>query len=182
MTIEETADILALCAGYDSRRVGEADILAWHRAIGDLLFEQAREAVFEHYTNSRERIMPADVRTRVKIMRARQIERAPIPAPSGDDPVRYRKELLTRIQAIADGKQVGLAITRGGNSRPAPAFLDARGDRNPARLDALQVRCPWEPCHAAVGRHCVNPDGGPLRSSPAHPGRIQAAKQQRGAA
>lgn len=142
MNIEETADILALCAGYDNRRVGEADILAWHRVIGDLLFEQAREAVFAHYTDSRERIMPADVRNRVKIMRARQIERAPIPTPASDDPVRYREGLLDRIQAIADGKQVGLAITRGGNSRPGPAYLDARSDRNPARLSALQVRCP----------------------------------------
>jgi hypothetical protein len=56
------ATILALAAAYDLRTVGEADVEAWHAAVGDLDFESCRKVVIEHYRNKRERLMPADLR------------------------------------------------------------------------------------------------------------------------
>ncbi|MGI5485180.1 zinc finger domain-containing protein [Microtetraspora malaysiensis] len=181
MNIEDTADILATCAAYDARTVGEADILAWHQIIGDLPYEQARDAVVEHYRAEHRRIMPADVRARVKAIRERLIARAPIPQPS-PDPGQYRAELAATVRALADGRRLPAAITRGGDSTPSADYLAARGSRDTVRLAALQVVCPWDPCRAAVGRGCVGPDGRPLTNSPAHASRLAAAGIMPGAA
>lgn len=62
MLKSETARLLQMCATFDLRTVGEADVEAWHAVIGGLTFEACREAVIEHYAESRDRIMPSDVR------------------------------------------------------------------------------------------------------------------------
>lgn len=174
MTAEEIAAILATAAAYDARTVGEADIIAWHAALSDLPYTQARDAVIEHYRTETRRIMPADIRARVRAMREHLISRSPIPAPPAD-PTAYRANLADTIRRIADGRALPQAITRGGTSTPPPAYLAARADRDPRRLAALQVPCPWEPCRAPVGRSCVDPYGRPLATSPAHSSRLQAA-------
>jgi hypothetical protein len=50
---------LALCAAYDSRTVGRADILAWHDVIGDVPFTDAAQAVKDHYRETVTEIMPS---------------------------------------------------------------------------------------------------------------------------
>lgn len=66
MTPEETGRLLGLCASYDNRNVDDSALYAWFRAVGDLPFADCETAVIAHYRESREWIMPADVRTRVK--------------------------------------------------------------------------------------------------------------------
>lgn len=66
MTPEETGNLLSVCAAYDRRTVGEIDVIAWYRVVGDLPYTDCEAAVVAHYTTSREWIMPADIRTRVK--------------------------------------------------------------------------------------------------------------------
>ena len=64
MTPEETGMLLAICAAYDRRTVGEADVIAWYRAIGDLPYAACENAVVAHYAASRAWIMPADIRAK----------------------------------------------------------------------------------------------------------------------
>jgi hypothetical protein len=66
MTPEETGKLLGLCASYDNRNTDDSVTYAWFRAIGDLPFAECETAVIAHYSQSREWIMPADVRTRVR--------------------------------------------------------------------------------------------------------------------
>lgn len=62
MTPVEIAQILAKAAAFDQRTVGQADILAWHDAIGDINPGDALDAVSQHYRESTDRLMPAHVR------------------------------------------------------------------------------------------------------------------------
>jgi|SRR5690606_17625076 len=61
MTPAETAKVLAACAAFDQRTVGKADVAAWHNALGELEYQDARDAVTRHYRTSTERIMPMHV-------------------------------------------------------------------------------------------------------------------------
>jgi hypothetical protein len=63
MTPEETGTLLAICASYDRRTVGDTDILAWYRILGALKYDDCEAAVLAHYTATREWIMPSDVIT-----------------------------------------------------------------------------------------------------------------------
>lgn len=62
MTPADIARVLAKAAAFDQRTVGEADILAWYDAIGDLDPTDALEAVSRHYRESTDRLMPAHIR------------------------------------------------------------------------------------------------------------------------
>ena len=84
MNVEEAGKLLALAALYDNRKVGVPDVMAWHRAIGDLPYADAEAAVVEHYgSDSTERLMPGHVRRRVKAMRADRLARTPLPGTPG---------------------------------------------------------------------------------------------------
>ncbi len=108
MNAEETGDILALAASYDRRKVGEAEIIAWHAAIGDLPFVDCRAAVVAHYQETSDWLMPAHVRNRVKDARRQRIADAVgVPAPPPellDDPPAYRAALRAGATALADGR------------------------------------------------------------------------------
>jgi hypothetical protein len=91
MTLDETIDLLATCAAYDRRTVGKTDAIAWHAVVKDLPFEYAQQAVFAHYSESREFIMPADVRTRVRRRQRDEAEHGRIKQLL--DPDAYRREV-----------------------------------------------------------------------------------------
>lgn len=84
MTPGDTARVLAKAAAYDQRTIGEADVLAWHDAIGDLDFADAMAAVTRHYRDHIERMMPAHVRKAVAEIRAGR--RPAIAAPEANPP------------------------------------------------------------------------------------------------
>lgn len=84
MTKSETAVLLAYCAAYDQRTIGDADVLAWHEAlespwVPNIGLDEAQEAVVAHYRETSQRINVADVLKRVKTDRADRLGRG-IPA------------------------------------------------------------------------------------------------------
>lgn len=91
MTLDETIDLLATCAAYDRRTIGKTDAVAWHAVVKDLPFGDAQQAVFDHYSESREFIMPADVRTRVRRKQRDDAEHGRIRELL--DPQAYRREV-----------------------------------------------------------------------------------------
>lgn len=61
MNLSETAMLLAVVQAFDRRTVGESEVIAWQAALRDTGFDDARDAVIEHYRDHREWLMPADV-------------------------------------------------------------------------------------------------------------------------
>ena len=39
MTPSQTAELLGLCAAFDRRTIGKADVLAWQTVLGDIEFD-----------------------------------------------------------------------------------------------------------------------------------------------
>lgn len=70
---DEITRLLAIAAGYDNRRPGELNTAAWHDAShrGRWTFEEAAEAVKEHYANKVEFVMPAHVTEIIRTHRRR---------------------------------------------------------------------------------------------------------------
>jgi hypothetical protein len=113
MTSDEVWDLLELIASIDRRKVGLTDRQVWEGLIGDLSADDAQAAVVAHYRESREWIMPADVRTRVKAMRRERLAHEIVPAPPheiADQPGRFRETLRAEVRKIADGKALPRAI------------------------------------------------------------------------
>jgi hypothetical protein len=61
MTPIEVGRVLVKASAFDQRTVGEVDIMAWHEILRRVEYADALEAVTRHYTETRERLMPADV-------------------------------------------------------------------------------------------------------------------------
>jgi hypothetical protein len=70
---DEITALLAVAAGYDNRRPGDLNTAAWHDAShrGRWTFEEAVEAVKEHYANEVAFVMPAHVTAIIKRHRDR---------------------------------------------------------------------------------------------------------------
>lgn len=69
MTPAETARVLAAAAAFDRRTVGQADVAAWHSALYELDYPDARDAVTRHYQISTEWIMPMHILRTVQARR-----------------------------------------------------------------------------------------------------------------
>lgn len=69
MNAEDVGLVLAKASAYDQRNVGTADVLAWLEVVGDIDVTDALDAVARHYREETTRIMPADLRRRVKQLR-----------------------------------------------------------------------------------------------------------------
>lgn len=126
MTIEEAIDLLSLAAAYDRRTIGESDAVAWHAALDDIAFGEAQAAVIAHYRDSRDWLMPADVRRRVKAARRDRLDREILPAPDPaltDDAGAYKGALRAAIQRIADGLSVGRALALPPRQAPPPGTV-----------------------------------------------------------
>lgn len=91
MTPEESGRLLGICAAFDNRNVDDSAVFAWYSAIKDLPYPECESAVIAHYSDSREWIMPADVRTRVKRKQRDEAERGRIHELL--DPDAYRREV-----------------------------------------------------------------------------------------
>jgi hypothetical protein len=132
MTPDEIVDLLTVAAAFDQRTVGEGDAMAWHAVLGDLDYADAQQAVLGYYADNRQRIMPADVRQRVKAMRRDRLAREIVPDPPAE-PGPYREALRAGIRQIADGHAVHLAIAGPVREDPPPEeFTEARAKLGPA--------------------------------------------------
>jgi len=176
MTIEEVIDLLTTAAAYDRRTVGEADVVAWHRAVADLDFLDAQDAVIGHYAETTDWLMPAHVRKRVKDIRAARVAIAPVPAPDpelADRPADYQAALQAAVAKMARGFALPKQITA--KVEPSAEYAEIRGgDHDPVRIAAIRVPCPWPPCKALPGAVCKDAAGRRL-AAPAHEARLKAA-------
>jgi hypothetical protein len=130
----EASELLALMALYDNRKASDPDIVAWLKVIGDLGYGDCEAAVIAHYQESRERIMPADVRVRVKAMRRDRLAREILPAPTAelaDKPGPYLAVLRAGIRRIADGFSIRRAIEQRPRGLP-PGVAEVRKALGPA--------------------------------------------------
>jgi len=130
MNPSDTARLLAATAAYDRRTVGEMDVLAWHKAIGDLDLDEAIEAVARHYGHSTDWCQPAHVRAGVNALHAEQrdaaraereeLERQQRYAALDNRPVADRSD---ELQALLKSTAEKLATTESSRQR---AILVAR--------------------------------------------------------
>lgn len=116
MEPEVIGDVLAVAAAFDNRTVGAADSMAWYRVIGHLNQHEAEEAIIAHYSETRDRIMPSDVLSRVGKLRALRIAHAgpeSVPDADPDDVPAYQAALREGRFVVASGmrpRPVGQAI------------------------------------------------------------------------
>lgn len=61
MQVSEVAQLLLWAQGVDGRVLSELSARAWHQMVGHLDFEDALEAVQQHYREEHRWVMPADV-------------------------------------------------------------------------------------------------------------------------
>jgi len=178
MTDDEVVDLLTLMASFDRRTVGDADVDAWLMAVGDLPFEDAKVAVVKHYRESREWLMPADVRRAVRAIREERIKVRPLPAPTPDeavDPRVYKQRMAEIVRRVGNGKMPFQAIEAGAGAEPSEEYVNARSPEDRDRVLAQTVPCPVERCPALAGEPCrPSPIGEPL--STWHPSRLQVAR------
>jgi hypothetical protein len=113
MTGDEVGKLLGLMALADNRKPPKdeegrkAMITFWLSMVGDLAYADAAQAVQEHYQESRDWIMPADIRQRVRRIRDARLKAVPEPVPPPElleDADAYRKWLRKETKRIADGK------------------------------------------------------------------------------
>ncbi len=111
----EVGKLLGLMALADNRKPPEDDegrkamIAFWLGMIGDLSYNDAAQAVQDHYRDSAEWIMPADVRRGVKAIRAARLAAGAVALPTGDvvdDPIAYLAQVRRERAAAADGRPV----------------------------------------------------------------------------
>lgn len=107
MNRQDIALLLAFCAAFDQRTIGEADVEAWHAALDcpwvpNMGREEAQAAVTEHYRATAERITPADIIKRVKDTRADRMSRA-IPQAESAPPTAEYLEARAALDAARHG-------------------------------------------------------------------------------
>lgn len=115
MTDEDVLKLLALMSMADNRKPPRKDdpegaklvIDFWLGMIGDLAYSDCAAAIQAHYQESREWIMPADIRRRVKSARSARLSALPEPVPPPElleDDGAYREWVRKETKRIADGK------------------------------------------------------------------------------
>lgn len=180
MSPEEVVDLLTLVASYDRRTVGKADVDAWFMATGDLPFEDAKVAVVKHYRESREWLMPADIRKHVRAIREARITRLPLPAPDPElNERQYRNSLRNIVNRVADGQMPFKALPRGSGSGPSKEYQAQRSDDDRLRVLAQTVPCPVDGCPALAAEPCIIRGSG-QKMHGFHPERLAAARDARG--
>ena len=137
MTRSEIALLLGLMAGRDSRKVDEAMVNAWHDDTGDLDLADARAAVSAWYRQTRDRMMPADLRAGVRAVREERKRREQpheVRALPGrfDDDVTRNLRIERGVAACRD--VLGPIMTRLAASRAGaqPELTDSDAIRNRA--------------------------------------------------
>ncbi|MBB1153470.1 zinc finger domain-containing protein [Amycolatopsis dendrobii] len=161
-TESEIRQLLAIAMAYDHRKPGDAQVMAWHEASRRALwtFDEAREAILNHFATSTAYLMPGHVTSRIREARSQPPPRAALPSPPANpaSPERIRvivRDLAARLGWVA--------------RRPSPQ-----------EQAALAYACPY--CHAAVGRRCTRQlarghrRGQYVEIRDLHPSRVELAR------
>lgn len=69
MTPADMADVLSAAGIYDGRTIAEADVAAWHMAVGEYDRDDAMAAVVRHYADSTEWMKPAHLKQKILAIR-----------------------------------------------------------------------------------------------------------------
>lgn len=130
MNKTEIAALLTVIVSLDRRKVGHSDVEAWLGTLGDLRFEESRDAAVQHYAHSTEWLMPAHIRRLCLASRQDTAMRA-LPEADGDlvsrpewvtaTALRYKlKQREINAQRKAEGKRpfYGLTVMHPRDGRP----------------------------------------------------------------
>jgi hypothetical protein len=157
MTPADMADVLSAAGIYDGRKISQADVAAWHAAVGQYSREDALEAVVRHYADSTDWMKPAHLKSHILAIRneraaSREHEVRALPSRFEIDQVRDGR-LAAGIRALigrwglrktdTDDSPHGRALARARRergSRPLPAAQTVR-----KRMPALELKEPTEP-------------------------------------
>ena len=74
MNLTETSQVLIKIQAFNNRTFDQANIAAWHETIGDLDLADCLTAVGNYFRESKDWIMPADIRQGVGKIRAKRLE------------------------------------------------------------------------------------------------------------
>ncbi len=85
MTEEETAKLLTLAAMVDNRPVSEESVIVWAEVLGNVSYEDACEALREHYRHSTAWLMPANIISIVASIKKRRTENATMSPATPED-------------------------------------------------------------------------------------------------
>lgn len=158
MTPKEAAALLTVCAGFDNRKPDPDTAKAWSLALNGLDFIAARDAVVAHYSESREWIMPADIRNRVRRERAARIEDEVFHPPANldpDDVSAYIRWLDRERRAVGDGAQP--------TAPPVGEFRDVR-ELGVGRTNALPAAAISD--HASRARAAIREQVSTIQARP----------------
>lgn len=119
MNLTEATALLAVCSAFDNREASEPAARAWQAVLDDVPFDDAKDAVLEHYRRDTAWMMPAHVtqfvteRRRVMLedryREQQRLELASYRIPEHEKPT-------GPTQAFLDAKAV---LVRAGNVAPA---------------------------------------------------------------
>lgn len=189
MTPADMADVLSAAGIYDGRKISQADVAAWHMAIGQYDREDALAGVVRHYADSTDWMKPAHLKAQILAIRNERASARPhpireLPSRFEADEIRngrireHVKQLAARwsVPTEIDDSPHGRALTRArrerGN-RPVPTTQSVRRPRRP-----VQIQEPKEPPElreqkAADALHAAGRDCG--RGACSHCARTKAA-------
>jgi hypothetical protein len=115
MTPSQAAIILGVSAAFDRRTVGEADARSWSDVLDGIDFDDAIQAVKNHYAKSRDFLYPSDVIAGVKAIENQRIEAGPnleaIDPPEWldpDDEFEYRRWLRDQANNVRRGLPIDI--------------------------------------------------------------------------
>lgn len=180
MNLSETATLLGFAAAFDRRTVGEADVRAWQMVLHDIDVEQARQAVAAHYADTRDWIMPADIRQRVRKTRAAALENFQYePVDPDETPQQYIARQRQQLNAVATGQRPPVLPALPTSPRPLELTAIGRAPEEqqpaPRDLGPRGVRCPI--CGAEPGKSCKTSILG-RRMADIHPSRYDAYRSK----
>lgn len=158
MEPEAIGDVLAVAAAFDNRTVGDADCIAWYRAIGHLNQQEVEEAIIAHYTETTDRIMPAHVLARVSKIRALRLAHAgpeAVPDADPDDIPAYQAALREGRWRTASGM----------TSRPVRRAIETAFDNG----KYLRVETKWDRTAPITHRRIALPAGPEPEPEPVDP-------------
>lgn len=180
MKPSEVAELLTFASAFDRRTIGKADVAAWATVLGDIDLDQARQAVSAHYAETRDWVMPSDIRQRVRKARAAALEDFQYePGDPDETPQQYLARRRQQMNAVATGRRPPvLALPPAAPRRPLElaAIGQVPAEQKPARdLGPRGVRCPH--CGAEPGKPCKTGVFG-RRMSDIHGSRHDAYRSQ----
>lgn len=160
MNLKEVQDLLLAVSTFDGRPVNEDIVGSWHTVLWNVQYEQAMEAMRQHFSTSDRRLMPVHIIQGVKKIRAELLKdyQGPglsreIPQSDPDNVVQYLAEGLAQRSRVANGEVVSQApqLMRGIGRMPKHIMNREATPR--------VVACPNPDCRALANRQCRNRRG-----------------------